>query len=270
MIAERARRIARVAAFAALPLLLVALVCATPVPSGRAAVIAWRGTPSRTVAAPRGVVWHWPLVETVSTIDMRPLVSSADKAPLVSASGEVLRAEAFALWQVRDPLRFARTLGDSTNDAEAVVHAAIAAALAQAASSGDAAALGRGARDRAIGAALDRDLARYGIGVTLAAVRRVAPAEGAPGEAAVVRSQARLAAETEAVAARGISDAALIRAEAEARVGAIYAASFGRDPAFYDFYRAMQSYSGVLGQKDSRATIVIAPDSAYLKQFKGQ
>ena len=42
--------------------------------------------------------------------------------------------------------------------------------------------------------------------------------------------------------AEGAKRAQIIRAEADADAARIYAASFGKDPQFYDFYRAMQSY----------------------------
>jgi membrane protease subunit HflC len=49
-----------------------------------------------------------------------------------------------------------------------------------------------------------------------------------------------------------------------------YADSFGKDPQFYDFYRAMQSYDATFAQKGSSTSIVLSPDNEYLKQFKGK
>ena len=43
-------------------------------------------------------------------------------------------------------------------------------------------------------------------------------------------------------APQGAKQAQIIRAEADADAAKTYAASFGKDPEFYDFYRAMQSY----------------------------
>ena len=40
----------------------------------------------------------------------------------------------------------------------------------------------------------------------------------------------------------GAKQAQIIRAQADADAAKTYAASFGKDPQFYDFYRAMQSY----------------------------
>ena len=50
-----------------------------------------------------------------------------------------------------------------------------------------------------------------------------------------------------------------------------YAESFGKDPAFYDFYRAMQSYRQTfLGENNQGGTsIIMSPDNEYLKRFSG-
>ncbi len=45
---------------------------------------------------------------------------------------------------------------------------------------------------------------------------------------------------------------------------------FGKDPEFYDFYRAMQSYDATFGSTESDSSIILSPDNEYLKQFRGQ
>ena len=54
---------------------------------------------------------------------------------------------------------------------------------------------------------------------------------------------------------RARKQAQIIRAEADAEAAQTYAASFGKDPEFYDFYRAMQSYQTTFlgdGQDEAR------------------
>ena len=71
-------------------------------------------------------------------------------------------------------------------------------------------------------------------------------------------------------ARRGVS----ARAQADADAAKTYAASFGKDPDFYDFYRAMQSYQTTFvgdGQdKVAGTTIVLSPQNDYLKEFSGR
>ena len=53
-----------------------------------------------------------------------------------------------------------------------------------------------------------------------------------------------------------------------------YAASYNKDPEFYDFYRAMQSYRvtfvGMPGQPANDTTIILSPQDGYLRQFAGK
>ncbi len=75
-------------------------------------------------------------------------------------------------------------------------------------------------------------------------------------------------------APQGQKQAQIIRAEADAEAAQIYAASFGKDPEFYDFYRAMQSYRhtfGADGERTGRTTsIILSPDNDYLREFRGR
>ena len=62
--------------------------------------------------------------------------------------------------------------------------------------------------------------------------------------------------------------------EADAEAARIYAASFGKDPEFYDFYRAMQSYRTTFlgdGQsKQGQTSVILSPSNSYLKEFTGR
>ena len=64
------------------------------------------------------------------------------------------------------------------------------------------------------------------------------------------------------------------RAQADADASKTYAASFGKDPQFYDFYRAMQSYQTTFvgdGQdKPAPTNIILSPQNDYLKEFTGR
>ena len=99
---------------------------------------------------------------------------------------------------------------------------------------------------------------------------RIALPEGAPIDAVYARMSAGADAQAQDVAAEGHRNARLIRADAEARAVEIYGASFTKDPEFYDFYRAMQSYDATFAQKGNRTAIVMSPDNAYLRQFRGK
>jgi modulator of FtsH protease HflC len=76
--------------------------------------------------------------------------------------------------------------------------------------------------------------------------------------------------EAAAIRAGGQRDAQVIRAEADAQAARLYAASYGKDPQFYDFYRAMQSYRQTFMNGEGDSSIILSPDNEYLRQFRGR
>ena len=54
----------------------------------------------------------------------------------------------------------------------------------------------------------------------------------------------------------------------EAEAARIYAISYGKDPDFYDFYRAMQSYRQTFQNGEGATNIILSPQNAYLEKFR--
>ena len=80
--------------------------------------------------------------------------------------------------------------------------------------------------------------------------------DGAPLHSAFDRMRTARQQEARSIRAQGAKQAQIIRAQADAEAANTYAASFGKDPEFYDFYRAMQSYQTTFvgdGQEKTRA-----------------
>ena len=74
------------------------------------------------------------------------------------------------------------------------------------------------------------------------------------------------------IAAQGQKQAQIVRADADAEAAQIYAQAFGKDPGFYDFYRAMQSYRHTFGadgsnQEHGSTQIILSPENSYLKDL---
>ena len=80
--------------------------------------------------------------------------------------------------------------------------------------------------------------------------------------------------EARSIRAQGLKQAQIIQAQADADAARTYAASFGKDPDFYDFYRAMQSYrSTFIGDSKNPVAptnIVLSPQNDYLKELSGR
>ena len=109
-------------------------------------------------------------------------------------------------------------------------------------------------------------------------------------DAIFTRMQTEREKEAKEIRAKGNEEASKIKAEADkqktiilaearkkadidrglgdAQASKIFAASFSKDPDFYDFYRTMQSYNESL--KPEKTTIVISPDSEFFKYFNNK
>jgi membrane protease subunit HflC len=70
------------------------------------------------------------------------------------------------------------------------------------------------------------------------------------------------------IEAEGLKEAQIIRADAEAEAARIYAESYGKDPGFYDFWRAMQSYRQTFQSGKGDTNIVMSPSNDYLRKFE--
>ncbi len=59
--------------------------------------------------------------------------------------------------------------------------------------------------------------------------------------------------------------AEILRGEGDAEASGIFAAAFGKDPKFFEFYRSMQAYTRSMNPKDT--TVILSPESKFLKLF---
>ena len=59
----------------------------------------------------------------------------------------------------------------------------------------------------------------------------------------------------------------ILRGEGEGERNRIFADAFARDPGFFEFYRSMQAYGQSMSGSDT--TMVLSPDSAFFRFFKG-
>lgn len=114
------------------------------------------------------------------------------------------------------------------------------------------------------------DLPRANLDATFARMRaereREAADEIARGNEAAQRVRA-LADRTEVeIVSDARRDAEIIRGEADAERNAIFAAAFGEDPEFFEFYRSLTAYTNALQGKNS--TMVISPDSEFFDYLK--
>ena len=121
---------------------------------------------------------------------------------------------------------------------------------------------------------LNRIAGQYGVEIVDVRIKRTDLPDGTPLDSAFERMRTAREQEARSIRAEGAKQAQIIRAQADADAAKTYAASFGKDAQFYDFYRAMQSYQTTfLGDgtdKPAPTTVILSPQNDYLREFSGR
>jgi membrane protease subunit HflC len=121
---------------------------------------------------------------------------------------------------------------------------------------------------------LNRIARQYGVEIIDVRIKKTDLPDGTPLQSAFDRMRTARLQEARSIRAQGAKQAKIIRAQADADASRTYAASFGKDADFYDFYRAMQSYRatfvGDSGKTVAPTTVVLSPQNDYLREFTGR
>jgi len=258
---------------------IAAMLSVIVVPEDQQAVVIQAGKPVRVYnqfsanadygQTGAGVHFRIPLVERVQRIDKRLLSVDMQQQQVLSTDQQRLNVDAYARYRIVDPVRMVRSAGTTERVTEqlgpilsSVVRQELGKRTFQSLLTAE-----RGRAMENIRALLDKQAREYGAQIVDVRIMRADLPEGAL-DSAFARMEAARQEEAKTIAAQGQRDAQIIRADAEAQSAKIYADSFGKDPQFYDFFRAMQSYQLSFAKDQSGKTIVLSPDNAYLKRFR--
>jgi membrane protease subunit HflC len=126
----------------------------------------------------------------------------------------------------------------------------------------------RGEMMETIQTSVNRAARAYGAEIVDVRIKRADLPPGTPLEAAYERMRTARQEEALTIRAQGAKDAQIIRAEADAAAARTYAESFGKDPDFYAFWRAMQAYRTTFS--DGNASVILSPDNEFLREFDGK
>lgn len=222
-----------------------------------------------------GLIARIPFVESIVWVDKRVLDFDMQRQPVLSTDQLRLDVDAFARYRIVDPVRMYVTARNEKNVGEAL-KPILGSALRNELGKRTFAALlspERGQLMDNIQTALARVAAQYGAEIVDVRIKRADLPSGTPLDSAFERMRTARLQEARSILAEGAKEAQLIRADADATAAKTYAASFNKDPSFYDFYRAMQSYRVTFGtdgmDAPGAATVILSPDNEYLRQFKG-
>lgn len=267
---------------AAIVIAVVALFSSVVVvPETEQAVVVRFGEPVRVINRFRpnidfgqtgaGVSLRWPFAERLVRIDKRLLTVDMEQQQVLSSDQLRLEVDAYARFRIIDPVKMVRTAGTPERVGEQL-QPILSSVLRQELGKRTFQSLLNADRGRAmleIRNGLDREAREYGAQVIDVRIARADLPAGAL-ESAFSRMQAAREQEATTIRAQGAKQAQLIRADAEAQAASTYAAAFGKDAQFYDFYRAMQSYDITFGSGEGGTTILLSPDNDYLRQFRGR
>ena len=261
---------------------LVALSCFVIVPETHQAVIIQAGRPDRVANqfepdAPygqtgAGIVFRIPGYERVQMIDKRILDLDMERQQVLSSDQQRLQVDAYARFRIIDPVLTVENAG-SEEILRTQLSPILTSVLRQELGRRPFSSLltaERGTAMANIRDALDRQARSYGAQVIDVRIKRADLPDGAPLNAAFTRMQTDRQEEAATIRAQGQKNAQIIRAEAEANAASTYATAYGKDPEFYDFYRAMESYRRTFEQGNGESTMILSPDNEYLRQFRGQ
>jgi modulator of FtsH protease HflC len=268
--------------------ILVLSACYVVQPSERALVLQL-GNPVRVDENP-GLYFKIPFVQNVVFFDGRVLNYDAPSEEVPTVDLKQVDVSSFAVYRITDPLLFYQTVNNeigvqgrlgaimSANLRQVLGNVSMAAILTQQ----------RAQFMQEIARRVNTDTKSFGIQVIDVRIKRV-DLPPANSQAIFRRMQTQREQEARKIRAEGQKDAVTLRAEADKQAvvivanarkqgeilrgegdgtaSAVYAAAYGRDPAFFDFYRSMQALEIAL---PSSTTSYVGPaDGDFFRYFLG-
>jgi membrane protease subunit HflC len=275
--------IAAVIAFFALAILISSFPI---VPETKQAVVVRFGKPVRILnryeaGRPIGtegacISYRLPFAESVQWIDKRVQSVDMQRQQVLSTDQRRLEVDAFARYRIVDPLLMfirARTEQQLADQLRPILGSEVRNELGKRSFASLLTPERQGVMEN-VRTSLNRVARQYGAEIIDVRIKKTDLPDGTPLQSAFDRMRTARLQEARSIRAQGAKQAQITRADADAEAARTYAASFGKDPSFYDFYRAMQSYQTTfVGDGQDRAAptnIILSPQNDYLKEFSGR
>jgi membrane protease subunit HflC len=238
-----------------------------------------------------GLYFKLPLIQEVVRYDDRILGRDIDPLEITPLDDRRLVVDAFARYRIADVQQFRKATGVggvafAESRIDTILNAQIREVLGSVTSSeilsSDRAGLATRIRDASrneanalgveiIDVRLKRtDLPEQNLDATFARMRAEREREAADEVARGNEAAQRVRAQADRTKVELVSDAQrqadIIRGEADARRNNIFAAAFGADKEFFEFYRSLSAYRTAL--KAGNSSIVMSPDSEFFDYLK--
>ncbi len=251
------------------------------------AIVLQFGSPKK-IYKDAGLHYKIPFIQNVQLIDRRVLEIDAPPEEIIASDQKRVIIDAFAKYIITDPLKFAISVGNervANSRLGTIINARIRGVvgkdpLESLLSSN------RNKIMQQITQQVAEEASDFGMKVIDVRIKR-ADLPVANSEAIFKRMQtersreakefraegAELAQEIKAKADKDVAiilaearkKSQILRGEGDGQRNKIFADAFGRDPEFFSFYRAMQSYEKSL--QSGQTSLVLSPDSDFFKFF---
>ena len=252
------------------------------------AIVLQLGEPKK-VYKDAGLYWKIPLLQNVQLIDKRVLEIDAPAEEVIALDQKRIIVDAYAKFIITDPLKFYISVGNervAQSRLSSIINAKIRGVLGKE----NLVNLISNERTKLMNK-ITKDVAEeakdFGINVIDVRIRR-ADLPSANSEAIFKRMQTERTREAKEFRAEGFElgqtikstadkevsiilaearkTSQILRGEGDGLRNKIFAEAFGRDPEFFSFYRAMQSYEKSL-INGSETSLVLSPDSEFFRYF---
>jgi membrane protease subunit HflC len=236
-----------------------------------------RYEPNRPIGgAGAGISFRIPLAEQLVWIDKRVLDVDMQRQQVLSTDQRRLEVDAFARYRIVDPLLMyirARDEQQLREQLRPILGSEVRNELGKVSFASLLTPERQGVMDE-VRQSLNRIARQYGAEIIDVRIKKTDLPDGTPLQSAFDRMRTARLQEARSIRAQGAKQAQIVRAQADADASRTYAASFGKDPDFYNFYRAMQSYQTTfVGDSQDRTAptnIILSPQNDYLKEFSGR
>ena len=223
-----------------------------------------------------GLTARIPFIDRLVWVDKRVLDVDLDNQAVLSTEQTRLEVDAYARFRIVDPLKAVISTGSTSITEERVkdqLRPLFSSALRNELTKRPFAALLSPERTQVMGnirAGLQKLASQYGVQIVDVRIKHADLPTGTPFDSALNRMRTARHQQALTIQAQGLQTALIIQSQADARAAQIYADAFNKDPDFYDFYRAMQSYEYTFLQGKGQTNLILSPDNAYLKEFQGR
>jgi len=251
------------------------------------AIVLQFGDPKRILLKP-GLNFKLPFIQNVVFLDKRILNLDAPPEEVIASDQKRLIVDAFARFQIVDPLKFYISVGNervARSRLSTIINSRIRSVLGtqelQTLLSED-----RNKQMALIQEGVNNEAQNFGIKIVDVRIKR-ADLPQANSEAIYRRMQTEREREAKEFRAKGAEMAVTITSTADKEVtviladaqkqseimkgegdgerNKIFADAFGQDPEFFAFYRAMQAYEKAL--IGGETSLILSPDSEFFKFF---